>query len=140
MRGSIHRVRHGLWLSAGLSAFWCGLTALAAPAPPAPSPTLPAQPDSKSIEFFEAKIRPLLASQCFACPSGASASAKLDLHSREAILKGGGRGPAIVPGDPEKSLLVRAVRFDGAVKMPPGRKLAPEQVKDLAEWVRMGVP
>ena len=64
----------------------------------------------------------------------------LRLDSREAMLKGGKSGPAIVPGDPEKSLLIQAVRQSGALKMPKGGRLKPDEVDALVEWVRGGAP
>ena len=68
-------------------------------------------------EFFESRIRPLLASQCFACHTDSNLG-ELRLDSREEILAGGKRGPAIVPGEPSESVLIRAVRHeDRALKM-----------------------
>src|SRR5213594_1407810 len=71
------------------------------------------KPDATSIEFFEKQIRPLLASRCASCHGPAQQLSSLRLDSREAILRGGNRGPAIVPGDATTSLLARAVRHDG---------------------------
>ncbi len=62
------------------------------------------------------------------------------MDSLQALLKGGNSGPAIVPGDPEKSLLIEAVRQTGELKMPKGGKLKPEDVEVLVEWVKMGAP
>ncbi len=90
-----------------------------------------------STDFFENKIRPLLANQCMAC-HGESALGGLRLDSREAILKGGATGPAVVPGDAEKSLLMQAVRHAGPLKMPKGSKLAKAEIDALAEWVKDG--
>ncbi len=92
-------------------------------------------------EFFESRVRPILASHCYEChtddPKGG-----LRLDSREALVSGGESGPAIVPGDPKESLLIQAVRQDpGAPRMPKGKsKLRPEQVEVLTEWVRAGAP
>lgn len=78
---------------------------------------------AQSPDFFELKIRPLLATNCYACHTN-SALGGLRLDSREAMLKGGKRGPAIAPGDAEKSLLIQAVRqTDENLKMPQGGKL-----------------
>ncbi|HZR22112.1 MAG TPA: PSD1 and planctomycete cytochrome C domain-containing protein [Vicinamibacterales bacterium] len=102
-----------------------------------------AQPQSSSpaitAEFFETRVRPVLASACLDC-HGADASGGLRLDSREAILKGGRSGPAMVPGDPDKSLLVQAVRQTGALKMPKGGKLSAAEVDGLVEWIRGGAP
>jgi hypothetical protein len=85
--------------------------ALASPSDPAATP-----------DFFETKVRPVLANNCYACHTG-SAMGGLRLDSRDAMLKGGGRGAALVPGDPDKSLLITAVRqTDENLKMPQGGK------------------
>src|SRR6266542_3113842 len=92
-----------------------------------------------SVEFFETKIRPVLASNCFDCHGTAPApSAGLRLDSREAMLKGGRTGPALVSGDPDNSLLIQAVRQSGALKMPKGGKLAPAEIDALVQWVKDG--
>lgn len=90
-------------------------------------------------DFFENKIRPILMNDCSGCHGGRAAGG-LEVTSREALLKGGGTGPAIVPGDPGKSLLLKAVRQEGDLKMPKGGKLSDDQVADLVEWVKMGAP
>jgi len=95
-------------------------------------------------EFFEKKIRPLLAEQCYKCHSAASEKLKgqLRLDSRQGVLKGGESGPAVVPGDPEQSLLIKAVRYTNKdLQMPPkDKKLSERQISDLTSWVKMGAP
>ena len=105
------------------------------------SPLL-AQASPEQIEFFEKKIRPVLAEQCYACHSGDTmAAAGLRLDTRETIRKGGSRGPAVVPGSPAGSLLLKAVSYaDLDLKMPPSGKLSDEQIADLRLWVEMGAP
>jgi len=97
-----------------------------------------------SIEFFEKKIRPLLVEHCYKCHSAESEKVKggLRLDTRAGLLKGGDTGPAIVPGDPEKSLLIKAVRYtDKDLQMPPKDKKLPDaQIADLVAWVKMGAP
>jgi hypothetical protein len=89
-------------------------------------------------DFFELKVRPLLAASCYSCHTN-SALGGLRLDSREALMKGGARGPSIVPGDPEKSILIQAVRqTDEKLKMPMGSKLKNEEIEILAEWVKAG--
>jgi mono/diheme cytochrome c family protein len=91
-------------------------------------------------EFFENRVRPLLVSQCFACHADSNLG-ELRLDSREEVFAGGKRGPAIVPGEPGESLLIRAVRHeDSAIKMPMGGRLSDEQIEDLAAWVKLGAP
>src|SRR5580700_6018882 len=89
-------------------------------------------------EFFETKIRPILANNCYACHT-ASQLGDLRVDSREALLKGGKSGPAIAPGDPEQSLLIIAIRqTNDKLKMPMGGKLKKDEVDALTEWVRGG--
>jgi hypothetical protein len=96
-----------------------------------------AAPPAASADFFESKIRPVLATSCFPCHS-ASALGGLRLDSRQALLKGGATGPALTPGDPDKSLLIEAVRQSGDLKMPKGGKLKKEEIAALEEWVKAG--
>src|SRR5258707_5021896 len=94
-------------------------------------------------QFFETRVRPLLAEKCYKCHSlqADKVKARLLLDSRDGVLKGGETGPAIVPGDPEKSLLIKAVRYtDPDLQMPPKSKLTDEQIADLVAWVKMGAP
>lgn len=88
-------------------------------------------------DFFESKVRPILATECFSCHTE-SQMGGLRLDSREAMLRGGKSGPAIVPGEPDKSLLVLAMRQTGALKMPKGGKLPQAQIDAIAEWVKAG--
>lgn len=91
-----------------------------------------------SPDFFENKIRPILANNCYGCHTDSSLGG-LRLDSAEAIRKGGKRGPAIVPGDPSKSLLMTAVRHtDPALKMPMGNKLKNEEIAALEDWIKAG--
>lgn len=111
-------------------------------APAAQSQVKPAA-DSAGIEFFEKKVRPVLAQHCYSCHSRAAKTAlgNLSLDSRSAMMKGGSGGAAIVPGDPEKSRLIEAMRYTHAtIKMPPKGKLPENVVADLAAWVKMGAP
>jgi hypothetical protein len=93
----------------------------------------------QQIEYFEKRIRPLLVRHCYECHSGASNEVKgsLRLDSRDAARTGGESGPAVVPGRPDDSLLLAAVRHDG-LEMPPGRKLADSEIRELSEWIAQG--
>jgi cytochrome c553 len=98
---------------------------------------------SEQTEFFESKVRPLLAGSCYRCHSATAEKLRGEfrLDSREALLVGGPSGPALVPGSPDDSLLVRAVRYtDEDLQMPPKERLEPAQVAILEEWVRQGAP
>jgi hypothetical protein len=101
------------------------------------------QASADDIDFFEKKVRPVLVERCLKCHGGSAAKPKggLRLDSRAALLRGGQSGPALVPGDPDRSLLVQAVRRTTAdLQMPPEQGLSAEQVADLVSWVRMGAP
>src|ERR1700674_502594 len=90
-------------------------------------------------DFFENKVRPILADNCYDChTSGEMGGLRVD--SRERLLQGGKSGPAVMPGDPDKSLLIQAVRQSGDLKMPKGGKLKPAEVQALADWVKAGAP
>ncbi|HWC96798.1 MAG TPA: DUF1549 domain-containing protein, partial [Candidatus Sulfopaludibacter sp.] len=96
---------------------------------------------SEDIAFFEAKIRPLLASQCLGChvSSQKSPPANLTLDSRAAILKGGDSGPAAVAGDPATSRIMQAIRYEGP-QMPPSGKLPADQIALVEQWIKKGLP
>ena len=98
--------------------------------------------DARDLEFFEKKIRPALVENCIKCHSSADKKVKggLALDTKEGVAKGGETGPAVVPGKPELSLLVKAIVYDGDLKMPPKGKLPPEVIADLTQWVKMGAP
>jgi len=101
------------------------------------------QPTPEQEKFFEEKIRPILATKCQSCHGVEKQESDLRLDSRAALLKGGATGEhGAVAGDPDKSLLLKAVRYEGDIKMPPDEKdkLSPEQIAALAEWVKMGLP
>jgi Protein of unknown function (DUF1553)/Protein of unknown function (DUF1549)/Planctomycete cytochrome C len=106
------------------------------------SPALAGPPSPEGLEFFEKRIRPLLSENCFKCHSAAKKQrGGLRLDSGAAILKGGDTGPAIIPGKPEKSLLLKAVGYkDADLRMPPKSKLPDSQIADLVAWVKMGAP
>ncbi len=91
--------------------------------------------------FFESKIRPILVEHCYKCHSQLADSPKggLSLDSRAGWQTGGDSGPAIIPGDPDNSLVIRAVRH-ADLKMPPDGKLPEQVIADLVNWVAMGAP
>jgi hypothetical protein len=118
------------------------LSMMALPQTPRPASMQP--PTKAQIDFFESKIRPIFANNCYRCHSPANGNPRggLELDWKGGWEKGGSEGPAIVPGDPDKSLLIMAVRYmDPDLQMPPNNaKLSDEQVNDLVSWVRMGAP
>jgi cytochrome c553 len=91
-------------------------------------------------DFFESQIRPLLVARCYKCHGDNKPKSGLRLTSRSAILHGGDAGPAAIPGKPDESLLIRAVRQEGELKMPPNEKLPQSQIDQLIRWVKFGLP
>ena len=116
---------------------------LAAPAARADDPN---KPDPKGVEFFENKIRPVLVAHCYSCHSADAAKgnklkAGLALDTRDGLRKGGETGPAVVPGKPDQSLLVKTMRYAAdAPEMPPKGKLPDAVIADFEAWVKMGAP
>jgi cytochrome c553 len=108
----------------------------------APSSVVGQSPASaEALRFFESKVRPIFAEKCFRCHGPEKQKGHLRVDSRTALLTGGDLGPAIVTGDPEKSLLIKALRHvDDDLKMPPSGKLAAEQIADISRWITMGAP
>ena len=95
----------------------------------------------EQTEFFERKIRPLLVEHCYECHSAEhEQEGDLLLDSRAGVLGGGASGAAVVPGEPDNSVLISAVRYHGDRQMPPDGKLSDAQIADLEAWVRMGAP
>jgi mono/diheme cytochrome c family protein len=119
-------------------------TALRAAQAPRSASVQPAAAGSQAampagVELFETRVRPLLAANCYACHTQ-SAMAGLRVDSREALLKGGETGPALVPGDPEESALLKVIQHaEGFPRMPRGRaKLPAADIEAVAEWIKAG--
>ena len=101
----------------------------------------PASPEpAAAVEFFEKKVRPLLADNCYICHSAdTNSKGGLRVDDRNGLIQGGNSGAAVVPGKPEDSLLIQAVRHAAGVpKMPPKKKLADEELAILARWIKDG--
>lgn len=95
----------------------------------------------EGIKFFETNIRPLLIEKCMTCHKAGKAMSGFQLDSREGIVKGGKRGSSINLDEPHESLLLKAITHqDETLKMPPGKKLADEEIQLIAEWVQIGAP
>ena len=95
----------------------------------------------EQIEFFEKQVRPLFVEHCQKCHDSRKQKGNLRLDSRAAVLKGGDSGTAIVPGNPDESELIKALRYDpDGYQMPPDGKLPPETVAVFVKWVEMGAP
>ena len=94
--------------------------------------------DDPRVKFFEDKVRPILVEHCQKCHGLNKQQADLRLDSLAGAIKGGEHGPALVPGEPDKSLLISAVRRTGDYEMPPDKPLTEAQVADLTTWVKQG--
>jgi cytochrome c553 len=100
-------------------------------------------PTQAGLDLFEKKIRPVLVNECYKCHSATAEKLKggLRLDTRDLMLSGGDNGPAIEPGDPANSLLIKAIRgVDKDLAMPPKKKLGNDVVADFTQWVQMGAP
>ncbi len=98
-------------------------------------------PSPGGTDFFEKKIRPVLAAECFRCHSASAQKLKggLLLDTRDGMLKGGDTGPAVVPGNASASLLIKAVSgVDKDLQMPPKKKLGPDVLADFTAWIQQG--
>ncbi|HUE72006.1 MAG TPA: PSD1 and planctomycete cytochrome C domain-containing protein, partial [Pirellulaceae bacterium] len=92
-------------------------------------------------QFFESQVRPVLAAKCLECHGDKKQESGLRLDSRATAIKGGDSGsPAVIPGKPDESLLIAAVKHTGDYQMPPTGKLSDEQIAALSKWVEMGSP
>jgi mono/diheme cytochrome c family protein len=112
-------------------------------AAPLAAGTAVAPPTPEGIEFFEKSVRPVLVAHCSGCHSATAAKVRggLRVDSLNGLLSGGDSGPAIVVGDPDASLLVKAIRYtDPNTEMPPKGKLPDDAIKAIEQWVAMGAP
>ncbi|MDX2150179.1 MAG: PSD1 and planctomycete cytochrome C domain-containing protein [Bryobacteraceae bacterium] len=96
----------------------------------------PAEPAAEQLEFFEKRVRPVLVKNCYACHSKALAQPMGGLR----VDSSDGMARVLAPGQPEASTLYKVLTYQYAVKMPPSGKLPPDQVADIAAWIRMGAP
>ena len=126
-----------LTISATLLAMFCSTSSVIAQTDAKKKPKFPAA----DVEFFQKKVRPLLETRCFKCHGSKAKDVKgeLLLDSRAGVLKGGETGPAVVPGKPEKSLLIKAIRYED-MEMPPRTKLPKGEIAILTKWVKLGLP
>ena len=97
-------------------------------------------PESRHAEFFETRIRPVLSEHCVSCHGPKKQQSGLRLDSREGLQKGADGDPVAIPGRPEESALIKAVRHEAAIKMPPRSKLSDQAIADLTTWVEIGAP
>lgn len=101
--------------------------------------SLMAAAEGEQGEFFDRKVAPVLTQRCLACHNNELDDAGISFENRETLVREREKGgAAVVPGEPEKSALVRAIRHDGDVQMPPGKKLPEGEIEVLVEWIRRG--
>jgi mono/diheme cytochrome c family protein len=98
------------------------------------------EPTPEQLKFFEEKVRPVLAQNCFKCHGEEKQKGDLRLDLFESVLEGGESGPAIVPGKPKESLLVEAIRYESLEMPPDGKKLSESEIEILTQWVAIGAP
>ncbi len=99
---------------------------------------LAADRPTASEKYFETRVAPILKRRCLPCHNEELKNGGLSFVDRESALKGGGRGSAIVPGEPEASLMIETLRHTGDLQMPPGPPLPAKEVQTLKEWIRRG--
>ena len=95
------------------------------------------KPD-RQARYFDDRVAPILIRRCLPCHNPELKNGNVSFLDRESLLKGGKRGPAIVPGKPEASVLIETLRHDGDIQMPPGPKLPRKEIAVLEEWIRRG--
>ena len=93
---------------------------------------------TEKAQRFESKVRPILYERCFGCHAEKLQRGGLRLDSRSFLMKGGDSGIAVAPGEPDKSLLIKAIRYDTPLKMPPSSKLSEAEISELTRWVKDG--
>ena len=102
-----------------------------------------AHEDASKPEFYTARVKPIFDTNCARCHGGINHRGGLNIDTREALLKGGHTGPAIVPGDPSKSLLLTLIRHEGPSSepkdMPPNKpKLSDADIQTVTDWIKAG--
>jgi hypothetical protein len=95
-------------------------------------------PETNAAQFFDDRVAPILSQRCLGCHNDELKDGGISFMDRDSLLRGGSRGPAIVPGKPVESVLIHAVRQDGELKMPPGAQLSESDIATLTEWIERG--
>ncbi len=102
---------------------------------------LPAEEVSADdAKFFREEVQPLLKDSCQRCHGEKKQQSGLRLDSRDAVLKGGQNGPAIVPKKPDESLMMKVLEYTGDIQMPPDAKLDDEKIAILKKWIEKDAP
>ena len=95
---------------------------------------------TEDLAFFEKEVLPILKDNCYKCHGEGKPRGGLRLNSRAALLQGGDTGPAVSLDKPDDSLLLKAIRYEDGLEMPPKKKLADKEIATLAKWVKLGAP
>lgn len=101
-------------------------------------PLVAADGQSRERRNFDERVAPILIRRCLFCHNEELKNGEISFLDRDTLLKGGARGPAIVPGKPEEGVLVRSLKHEGDLQMPPGPKLPPKEIAILIDWIRRG--
>lgn len=97
------------------------------------------KPPRHEARFFDERVAPILIKNCLGCHNHELDDGDISFENRATLLKQRrSGGPAVVPGNPEQSALIRAIRHDGDTQMPPGKKLSPDDIATLTEWIKRG--
>ena len=97
--------------------------------------------NQQQLDFFETKVRPLLAKHCYECHGPKKQESELRLDSRDLILSGGASGePAAIAGKPDQSILLQSIKHTGDYEMPPEGKLTDAEIKIVSDWIKQGLP
>ena len=110
-----------------LGVLWCVMFA-----------ALLADPERDAVRYFDARVAPILTQRCLGCHNDDLKNGDISFLDRDSLIRGGSRGPAIVPGRPQESALVDVLRHDGEIQMPPGPKLPAKEIAVLTEWIGRG--
>ena len=92
----------------------------------------------RAERFFDRRVAPILTKRCLGCHNEELKNGGISFLDRKSLLHGGRRGPAIVPGQPEQSVLIESLKHEGDLQMPPGPKLTPKEIRVLTEWILDG--
>ena len=91
-----------------------------------------------AARYFDARVAPILTRRCLGCHNEELKNGNISFLDRDSLIRGSSRGPAIVPGKPQESVMMDVLRHDGEIQMPPGPKLPAKEIAVLAEWIRRG--
>ena len=129
----------GRWARAALLTLLCLVGCSSGVKPPSAAP-LEATQDATHPTAFNTQVKPILSRNCYSCHATFNQRGGLRLDSPSAVLRGGKDGAILVPGHPEQSRIILAIRHEGNPEgyMPPRKKLSDEDIAKMTEWIRSG--